>query len=368
MRHERDARRERPCEFCANLTGQSPKSETQQSQFGALGGNWLGRPRAKDARPHAYVAGAGGERRLEVVRHAHRQRHVREHARLRRRVRRGRGGDLLTAALEHFEVLCGAALGGRVLADAHEPAQAEQRARLGHLGAERDDAVRRAARLALLSRGVDLHHDVERPVGPQQRDALLQLARELGRVDRVHAVQAGHRHDLLDLVGLQVPDEMPSDVSGKHRRLLDDLVDIVLAEVALAGATAISVGSQAPAGRGTAATRDLISSKFCWTAAAASASGVSAALRSFSWCPCPCPCPWACSVSAFFSPWSLPQHPPECSWSCSEACPWPCPCPADGEVYPLPADFDDDGRLRYHATPTAATVATPARIARMFGR
>mmetsp|Transcript_9053 Transcript_9053/g.26377 ORF Transcript_9053/g.26377 Transcript_9053/m.26377 type:complete len:376 (-) Transcript_9053:56-1183(-) len=182
-------------------------------------------PRAEDAAPDAHGVGLEGDGGLEVAAHAH--------AELEPRGVHAEGlRDEVAGLGEHAE---GAVVPRR--ADGHEPVEAQVRARVGgDEGRELQRALaRRHAALAVLAGGVDLDHDAEPrvfPLAARGGAGRVQLARELLRVHRLHADEARHpRQQRLALVGLQVPDEAPADVVRELRRLLQQLLRVVLAEV-----------------------------------------------------------------------------------------------------------------------------------------
>mmetsp|Transcript_1815 Transcript_1815/g.4960 ORF Transcript_1815/g.4960 Transcript_1815/m.4960 type:complete len:213 (+) Transcript_1815:1488-2126(+) len=89
--------------------------------------------------------------------------------------------------------------------------------------------------LRLLPAGVHLHHHPQGLVPPQLSADPVQSVRQLGRVHRLqHRKVWNPLEQRLRLVRLQVAYEVPVDVLRGRRRLLDDLLHVVLPKVAVA--------------------------------------------------------------------------------------------------------------------------------------
>lgn len=179
--------------------------------------------RAEDRGADTHDCRAFGDRGLEIVRHAHRQRIEREPARaqlLEERMQR--------AMRRAFRFGVGFGFGNR-----HQAAQ-PQRGQRGDRAREPGRIRRRDAALRRLAADVHLHADVQRR---QVRGALLgQALRDLQPVDRMHPVEA--LGDGARLVRLQRADEMPLELGaqvGERADLVDRFLHVVLAECALAG-------------------------------------------------------------------------------------------------------------------------------------
>lgn len=89
-------------------------------------------------------------------------------------------------------------------------------------------------RLRLLSAGVDLHEHVQRVSALSQLAGGVQLLRKLDAVDALdHPEVRDLANELVALPALQVADQVPPDILGQHFGLVHELLDVVLAEIAV---------------------------------------------------------------------------------------------------------------------------------------
>lgn len=93
----------------------------------------------------------------------------------------------------------------------------------------------------VLGAGIDLDHDPQRLVpNAGLRPRLVEVIGELLATDRLDDVQVRNLQNLVDLVRLQTPDEMPSNIPAplEHVRiapLVEQLLHVILPEMPLAG-------------------------------------------------------------------------------------------------------------------------------------